>query len=95
MLGNSSVAELLAASQGLKTFICIVTCIPIAKQRLRKQASTIKILFSMGSEPQPLLCNVGKQPSTTETVFSAWSVPRRYLEDNRHYKAVEDSVVEC
>jgi hypothetical protein len=35
----------------------IVTCIPIAKQRFGKQASIIEILFSIGSAPQPLLCN--------------------------------------
>jgi hypothetical protein len=29
----------------------------------------------------------GKHASTIETVFSAWSVPRSYLEDNRRYKA--------
>jgi hypothetical protein len=28
----------------------------------------------------------GKYVSTTETVFSAWSLPRSYLEDNEHYK---------
>jgi hypothetical protein len=40
----------------------IVTCIPIARQRLGKHvlavnASTIEKLFSMWSEPRPLLCN--------------------------------------
>jgi hypothetical protein len=32
--------------------------------------------------------------NSREPVFSAWSVLRRYLEDNWHYKAVEGSVVE-
>jgi hypothetical protein len=35
----------------------IVTCIPIARQRLGKHASTIKRLLSMWSAPRPLLCN--------------------------------------
>jgi hypothetical protein len=34
-----------------------VTCIPIAKQRFGKKASTIERMFPMGSVPQPLLCN--------------------------------------
>jgi hypothetical protein len=30
-----------------------------------------------------------------EAVFSTWSVPRSYLEDNWRYSAVEGSAVEC
>jgi hypothetical protein len=38
----------------------------------------------------------GKHASSTiETVFSAWSVSRNYLEDNWLYSAVEGSAVEC
>jgi hypothetical protein len=38
----------------------------------------------------------GKRTSSTiEVVFSAWSMPRSYLEDNWRYSAVEGSVVEC
>jgi hypothetical protein len=33
--------------------------------------------------------------STIQAVFSAWCVPKSYLEDNWRYSAVEDSVVEC
>jgi hypothetical protein len=29
---------------------------------------------------------LGKNVSTTETVFSVWSMPRSYLEDKRRYK---------
>jgi hypothetical protein len=32
--------------------------------------------------------------STIEVMFSAWSVPRSYLECNWHYSVVEGSVVE-
>jgi hypothetical protein len=35
----------------------IVTCIPIARQRLGKHASKTERLFSMWSAPRPLLCN--------------------------------------
>jgi hypothetical protein len=35
-----------------------------------------------------LLCNGAINASTTEKLFSAWSVPRSYLEDNWRYKAV-------
>jgi hypothetical protein len=36
----------------------IVPCIPVAKPRLRKQASTIDRLLPTGSAPRPLLCNI-------------------------------------
>jgi hypothetical protein len=38
----------------------------------------------------------GKHASSTiEVVFSAWSVPRSYLEDNWRYSVIEGSAVEC
>jgi hypothetical protein len=36
-----------------------------------------------------------KHASTIEAVFSAWFVPRSYIEDNWRYNAVEGSIVEC
>jgi hypothetical protein len=44
---------------------------------------------------RPLLCNGAVNASKNrEAVFSAWSVPRSYLEHNWRYRAVQGSVVE-
>jgi hypothetical protein len=37
----------------------------------------------------------GKHASTTDILFSAWFVPRSYLEDNWRYSLVESLAVEC
>jgi hypothetical protein len=73
-----------------------VTCIPIAKQWLSKQASNNRVTVFCGVSATTIGMQwFGKHASTIEAVFSAWSVRRIYLENNRRYKAVEGSVVEC
>jgi hypothetical protein len=50
----------------------------------------------MWSAPRSLLCNgVANTPKNRQALFSAWFVPRSYLEYSWCYKAVEVSVVEC
>jgi hypothetical protein len=72
----------------------IVTYRPTARQRLGKH-------IPAGANARNNRTVIARQRiseqtfSTTEAVFSAWSVPRCYLEDNWRYRAVEGSVVEC
>jgi hypothetical protein len=71
-----------------------MTYIHIAKQRLSKQASTIETVFYGIRAASVTMPWFGKH-ATTDTLLSAWSVARNYLEDNRRCKADEGSVVGC
>jgi hypothetical protein len=86
----------------------IVAYRPVAKQWPRKQqhllgnarnihAGNNRIsVFSMSFAPRPLLCNgpVNTPLQHRGAVFSAWSMPRYYLEDNWRYSSVEGSGAE-
>jgi hypothetical protein len=62
----------------------IVTCTPIARQRVGKHVPAEEnARNSMTSIAKQWSC---RHAFLTRTVFSVWSVQRSYLEDNRRYK---------
>jgi hypothetical protein len=69
-------------------FYCIVTCIPIARQRLGKHVPAVNTpqqltgCFLCGPRRDLAMQWCGKHASTIEWLFSARSVLRGYLEDN-------------
>jgi hypothetical protein len=64
-----------------RTLKDIVTCIPIARQRVGKHFPTTHATIG-----RLLLGNGAVNTLELWSVFSAWSLPRSYLEDNRRYE---------
>jgi hypothetical protein len=62
-----------------------VPYIPLAKQRLGKQASRIETVFC-GVRAATVAMQLFGKHATIETVFSVWFVLRSYPEDNQRYK---------
>jgi hypothetical protein len=72
----------------------IVTCVPqLSKSSVNKSQHRQTVFYGV-SPTTVAMQGFGKHASTTETVFSAGSVPRN-LKGNRPYRGVEGSILEC